>query len=178
MTEIVEGCTDSQVIPKPPWKDRKLAYIAGISEKSASVRLVCAADKLHNARSILGDYRAVGNEVWARFRGSREETLWYYREVTKALIRSGRTPLVDEIERLAGGQALVLQLPTERRGKPKRRHYRVIARPPRQARGPRQVGLPPKLPFEHRPAGFLGVRHTGACAGILTCGRRSLLWFS
>ncbi len=102
VTEIVEGCTDSQVTPKPPWKDRKLAYIAGISEKSASVRLVCAADKLHNARSILGDYRAVGEEVWERFRGSREETLWYYREVTQALIRSGRTPLVDELERVVG----------------------------------------------------------------------------
>ncbi len=112
VTEIVEACTDSQAIPKPQWKDRKLAYIAGISEKSASARLVSAADKLHNARSILGDYRAVGEEVWKRFRGSREETLWYYREVTKALIRSGRTRLVDEleravrkIERLAGGKA-------------------------------------------------------------------------
>ena len=102
VTEIVEGCTDSQVTPKPPWKDRKLAYIAGISEKSASVRLVSAADKLHNARSILGDYRAVGEEVWDRFQGSREETLWYYREVTQALIRSGRTPLVDELERVVG----------------------------------------------------------------------------
>lgn len=102
VTEIVEGCTDSQVIPKPPWKDRKLAYIAGINEKPASVRLVCAADKLHNARSILGDYRVVGDEVWERFRGSREETLWYYRGVTTALIRSGRTPLVDELERVVG----------------------------------------------------------------------------
>ncbi len=53
VTGIVEGCTDSQTIPKPPWKERKLAYIAGISEKSPSVLLVCAADKLHNARSIL-----------------------------------------------------------------------------------------------------------------------------
>ena len=102
VTEIVEGCTDAHVTPKPAWKDRKLAYIAGIGEKSASVRLVCSADKLHNARCILGDYRAVGDEVWERFRGGREDTLWYYREVTKALIRSGRTPLVDELERVVG----------------------------------------------------------------------------
>ena len=102
VTEIVEGCTDSQTISKSRWKERKLAYVAGIGEKSDSVRLVCAADKLHNARSIVGDYRALGNEVWERFRGSREETLWYYREVTKALIRSGRTPLVDELERVVG----------------------------------------------------------------------------
>ena len=55
VTGIVEGCTDSQTIPKPPWIERKLAYIAGISEKSPSVQLDCAADKLHNARSILMD---------------------------------------------------------------------------------------------------------------------------
>ena len=102
VTEIVEGCTDAQIIPKPPWKERKLAYVAGIGEKPASVRLVCSADKLHNARSILGDYRTLGNEVWLRFRGGREGTLWYYREVTKALIRSGRTPLVDELDRVVG----------------------------------------------------------------------------
>ncbi len=102
VTEIVEGCTDSHADPKPPWKDRKVAYIAGIGRKSASVRLVSAADKLHNARCILSDYRALGDEVWQRFQADKEETLWYYREVTTALIRSGRTRLVDELERVVG----------------------------------------------------------------------------
>ena len=102
VTGIVEGCTDSQTIPKPPWKERKLAYIAGISDKSPSVQLVCAADKLHNARSILSDYRTLGEEVWQRFVGGREGTLWYYGAVVQALIQSGRTPLVDELERVVG----------------------------------------------------------------------------
>lgn len=102
VTEIVEGCTDSHADPKPRWKDRKEAYIAGIGKKPASVRLVSAADKLHNARCILSDYRALGDEVWQRFQAGKEETLWYYREVTTALIRSGRTPLVDELERVVG----------------------------------------------------------------------------
>ena len=108
---IVEGCTDSDTIPKPPWKERKRAYIAGIGEKPASVLLVCAADKLHNARSILSDYRTVGEELWERFTGGREGTLWYYGALAEALVRTGRTPLVeelervvDEIKRLAGGQ--------------------------------------------------------------------------
>ena len=102
VTGIVEGCTDTQTIPKPPWEDRKRAYIEGVSEKSASVRLVCAADKLHNTRSILSDYRKLGEEVWQRFEGRREGTLWYYRSVVDALVRSGRTPLVDELERVVG----------------------------------------------------------------------------
>ena len=75
MTEIVEGCTDSQADPKPPWKARKEAFIEGVGEKSASVLLVCAADKLHNARCILSDYRTLGEEVWQRFVGGREGTL-------------------------------------------------------------------------------------------------------
>lgn len=102
VTEIVEGCTDSHADPKPEWKDRKESYIAVIGRKSASIRLVSAADKLHNARCILSDYRALGDEVWQRFQADKEETLWYYREVTAALIRSGRTPLVDELERVVG----------------------------------------------------------------------------
>lgn len=100
VTEIVEGCTDSQANPKPPWRARKEAFIAEISEKSPSVQLVCAADKLHNARCILSDYRTLGEEVWQRFVGGREGTLWYYRELVKVLIQSGRTPLVDELERV------------------------------------------------------------------------------
>ena len=102
VTRIVEGCTDSQGIPKPPWEERKRVYIAGIGEESASVRLVSAADKLHNARCILSDYRNLGEEVWRRFVGRREGTLWYYRSVVDALVQSGRTPLVDELERVVG----------------------------------------------------------------------------
>ena len=111
VTEIVEGCTDSQATPKPPWEERKRVYIAGIGEKSTSVRLVCTADKLHNARSILSDYRNLGERLWQRFVGRKDGTLWYCRAVVDALVSSGRTPLVDEldrvvseIERLTGAQ--------------------------------------------------------------------------
>ena len=100
VTGIVECCTDSQTIPKPPWENRKRVYIKRLSEASASVRLVCAADKLHNARSILSDYRNLGEEIWQRFEGRKEGTLWYHRSVVETLIRSGRTPLVDELERV------------------------------------------------------------------------------
>ena len=50
---IVNGCTDAEVIPKPPWRARKEDYIAHMAHASPSVRLVSAADKLHNARAIL-----------------------------------------------------------------------------------------------------------------------------
>ena len=100
VTEIVDGCTDSETIPKPPWKDRKLAYIAHLAEASTSVRLVSAADKLHNARSILIDYRGLGEEIWQRFQGRKTGTLWYYRSVLDVLSHSGKTPLVEELDRV------------------------------------------------------------------------------
>lgn len=78
---------------------RKEAYIVNIAEKSASTRLVSASDKLHNARAILADYRVVGEDVWSRFSGGREGTLWYYRSLVDAFARAGRSRLVDELDR-------------------------------------------------------------------------------
>jgi (p)ppGpp synthase/HD superfamily hydrolase len=100
ITDIVNGCTDSDTTPKPPWRQRKEAYIAHIPTASASVRLVSAADKLYNARSILTDYRLVGDAVWERFHGGKNGTLWYYRALVKAFRSVESTPLVDELERV------------------------------------------------------------------------------
>nr|MCM0591202.1 HD domain-containing protein [Gloeotrichia echinulata DEX184] len=69
VTAIVDGCTDADSIPKPPWEERKKAYIAHIPTASPSVRLVSAADKLYNAQSILKDYRLLGESLWERFVG-------------------------------------------------------------------------------------------------------------
>jgi GTP pyrophosphokinase len=84
VTEIVDGCTDADTVPKPPWRDRKETYLAHIPNASASVILVSAADKLYNARSILKDYRILGESVWERFQGKKEGTLWYYQSLVRA----------------------------------------------------------------------------------------------
>ena len=97
---IVDGCTDTDQEPKPPWRARKEAYIAHVRAASDSVRLVSSADKLHNARSILSDYRTCGEALWDRFTGGREGTLWYYRSLVGAYREGGGSPLVDELERV------------------------------------------------------------------------------
>ncbi len=68
VARIVDGCSDAYTDPKPPWHERN--YLAHLPNASPEVRLVCAADKLHNAREILGDYRPVGDELWDRFRAA------------------------------------------------------------------------------------------------------------
>ncbi|MEA4906341.1 MAG: HD domain-containing protein [Chloroflexi bacterium] len=107
---IVAGCSDADVIPKPPWRERKEAYIAHLFSANASVRLVSAADKLHNVRSIIQDYRELGEALWERFRGGREGTLWYYHALVNVFSAFEATPLTrqfkDEVVRL---EALVRQ---------------------------------------------------------------------
>ena len=44
---IVEGCTDTDAFPKPPWRQRKEAFLERLRTAAPSVRLVVAADKLH-----------------------------------------------------------------------------------------------------------------------------------
>lgn len=100
VADIVAGCTDTYEDPKPPWRARKEAYLDHLAGAPKPVRLVSSADKLHNARSVLADYRAVGEGLWARFNGGREGTLWYYRAVADALRRAGDGPLVDELDRV------------------------------------------------------------------------------
>ena len=110
VADIVAGCTDTYEDPKPPWRARKEAYLDHLAGAPAPVRLVSAADKLHNARSVLSDYRAVGEDLWGRFNGGRDGTLWYYRAVADALAGDGPVAgeldrVVTELERLAGNEA-------------------------------------------------------------------------
>jgi len=97
---IVEACSDTFETPKPPFLTRKKKHVAKICRASPSVRLVYAADKLHNARSILADYQAIGERLWRRFSEGKAGTLWYYREMTNALKKPGSGPLVKELSRV------------------------------------------------------------------------------
>jgi (p)ppGpp synthase/HD superfamily hydrolase len=96
--DIVEGCSDTLEDPKPPWRARKEAYLAHLEEASNEVLRVSLADKLHNARAILSDYQEVGEELWSRFRGTREESLWYYRSLSEIFARRCPGPLAEELE--------------------------------------------------------------------------------
>lgn len=101
VADIVGGCSDTDVIPKPPWRERKEAYIAHVRSAPAAVRLVSAADKLHNARAILADYRVLGDELWTRSNAGQADILWYYRSLVAAFRQAEPAPnsLVDELDR-------------------------------------------------------------------------------
>jgi (p)ppGpp synthase/HD superfamily hydrolase len=98
VARIVDGCTDSDTDPKPPWRDRKESYLEHLKSADMETRLVSAADKLNNVRSILSDYREVGESIWSRFNGGREGTLWYYRALVKEFKHGKSNRLIRELE--------------------------------------------------------------------------------
>jgi (p)ppGpp synthase/HD superfamily hydrolase len=99
VAHVVDGCTDTDVDPKPPWRQRKEDYIAHLRTADADTRLVSAADKLHKVRSIVAIYREIGDRVWERFHGKRDGTLWYYRTLLDEFQRKKSSPLIRELER-------------------------------------------------------------------------------
>ncbi len=81
---IVAECTDSFTTPKAPWRIRKEKYLRHLKHASLSALRVSLADKLHNARTILLDLNEFGEDVWDRFNGGKEGTLWYYRTLANS----------------------------------------------------------------------------------------------
>ena len=63
------------------------------------VLLVSAADKLHNARSILADLRELGEKLWERFNSSPRQQLWYYGALRDTFLRRRPGRLADELDR-------------------------------------------------------------------------------
>lgn len=100
VADIVEGCTDTFEEDKPEWWGRKKGYMAHLLGAPESVRLVSAADKLSNARSILADLRLLGDALWGRFNGGKDGTLWYYRSLVRVFRITGSNPVVEELDRV------------------------------------------------------------------------------
>jgi len=98
VAEMVDGCTDADTVPKPPWRERKEKYIRRLKTEASDARLVSASDKLNNIRSIISDYRAIGESVWSRFNGGRDGTLWYYRTLRDEFLRSRPNRVTREFD--------------------------------------------------------------------------------
>lgn len=97
VTDFVVKLSDSTTHPKPPWEDRKRAYIAALRDEPAELKLISAADKLHNATSIVRAFVVEGASVFDRFTATQAQTLWYYRAVVEALAHGYSHPIVDEL---------------------------------------------------------------------------------
>jgi (p)ppGpp synthase/HD superfamily hydrolase len=103
VARMVAGLSDSfeeDASAKKSWEERKRSYLDRLPNEPPDVRLISAADKLYNARTILDEYRAIGPRVWERFRRGRDLQLWYFLELIKVFKSVGTNRMVDELERV------------------------------------------------------------------------------
>lgn len=85
--------------------DRKADYLERLSGASEEARWVSAADKIHNASSIISDLRrTVDTEtIWTRFGGGRAGTSRWYRQVYERLRELGfNAPIMEELDNVSG----------------------------------------------------------------------------
>ncbi len=98
VASIVDSCSDTVVKPKPSWHYRKVLYLEHLRDADVSVLRVSAADKLHNLRCILADWKRIGDRLWDRFNATKEDQLWYYSELVKIFQARGPSGfIVDEL---------------------------------------------------------------------------------
>lgn len=86
VANVVLACSDSWGADRSPWRERKEAYIAKLGTTSSDAHLVASCDKLYNLQTIVDDLLANGAEVWTRFSGGRDGVVWYYSQLSAALI--------------------------------------------------------------------------------------------
>jgi (p)ppGpp synthase/HD superfamily hydrolase len=99
---IVESCSDSlDADDERSWWERKTAYLEHLPTVTDDSALrVALADKVHNARSIVRDYRDEGDELWNRFEGrSADDQLRYYNGLLDFFAGTRPGPLVEDLKR-------------------------------------------------------------------------------
>lgn len=100
VAHIVDACSDTEQTPKPPWSSRNEDYIAHLADEDPAELRVPLADKLHNCRSLLTDYRSFGDDLWLRFNAGRDDQIWYYNQLVTTYRPSTSGRLLDEFERV------------------------------------------------------------------------------
>jgi (p)ppGpp synthase/HD superfamily hydrolase len=111
--KIIEVSTDTPPDyaggPKPPWRQRKAAYVKHVSQVDPALLRVTVADKVDNARALLRDYQKIGADLWSRFNAGQENQNWYYRKAAQAYKKAGfEGQLLRELKQLV---AKLLRLP-------------------------------------------------------------------
>jgi (p)ppGpp synthase/HD superfamily hydrolase len=100
VADIVEACSDTLTPEhKEPWRERKEHYLTHLRQvDDDGVLRVSLADKVHNARSLVRDYRVEGARLWQRFATrSAADQLWYYESLVDFFQARRPGPLTDDL---------------------------------------------------------------------------------
>jgi GTP pyrophosphokinase len=100
VVEIVSGLIDADAHPSPALPEHRDACLARLRNSSSSVRLILAAERLQSAKSLLKDYRELGEELWKGVEGGREGALRYYSLLIAELRKETGSPIAEELDRV------------------------------------------------------------------------------
>jgi (p)ppGpp synthase/HD superfamily hydrolase len=95
VASIVEQCTEPD--KRRRWDARKRHTLDSLKEAAIEVKFVTCADKLHNIRTIVRDYRTMGDRIWRRFKRGREDQRWYYESLVELLRIKSSPPAYQEL---------------------------------------------------------------------------------
>lgn len=97
--EIVEGVTEPQREhsgERVPWEQQKRAYIENLKKAPEASLLICAADKIHNMRTMVEDYYEDHSRFLADFGGKLERRIEVFTEISNVLNRRLKSPILSE----------------------------------------------------------------------------------
>jgi (p)ppGpp synthase/HD superfamily hydrolase len=116
IAEIVRACSDGVGgrRDETDWRTRKEEYLRHLEldDLPAGCLRVAAADKLHNARSILSDLRDHGPAMWREkgFHAGAGDQRWYYIEVARVLAERQPGTITRELERVVSELSSEIEL--------------------------------------------------------------------
>ena len=109
----VKECSTEAKTETDEWLPRKEAYIRHMRVATPMALRASLADKVHNLRCIVDDYRRLGQELWSRFNAPGSDAIvWYYASL--ADVYDDRRDLLNptrvlELRRLLGQLHSLLQ---------------------------------------------------------------------
>jgi hypothetical protein len=149
---IVEACSDTvDVVEVESWIERKRRYLLHLPEVDDDAILrVALADKVHNARSIVRDYREEGHALWDRFtQKTAREQLWYYGGLLAFFAARRPGPLTEDLLRAVGELSW------------------LVARDDAQRSGRISLWVDPDLHTRQAPLGWVQVRTAAETIALL-----------
>jgi len=103
IANIVKGVSEDkdpniEIDEKATWEERKRKYLNNLENDSSEALMVCAADKIHNLRSMAESYKEQGEALWERFNSPADKKFWFYEEVYNIIEKRLDNKIVAELK--------------------------------------------------------------------------------
>lgn len=91
---LVNGHTEDK---RKIWYVRKLTTVSALPGENIRQKALAMADKVANMRSMLIDYKRIGDELWERFNAPKHLQAWYYSKLNDGLYEMQNYPETADV---------------------------------------------------------------------------------